>query len=97
MLERYFVAPVAGSGLACLCGRAASPPSPPAPAPESVSDTRTNAPTPVTGIEQMPVVLIYPFDVQTGVDPQIGIAIAQILAQEMAAAGGISVLPCRKA
>jgi hypothetical protein len=38
-----------------------------------------------------PVVLIYPFDVQTGADPKIGTAIAQILAQEMVAAGGITV------
>ncbi|MEO6835017.1 MAG: hypothetical protein ABI231_03805 [Candidatus Tumulicola sp.] len=37
-------------------------------------------------------VLIYPFDVQTGVDPKIGTAIAEILAQEMTAAGGLSVM-----
>ncbi len=42
---------------------------------------------------QTPVVMVYPFDVQTGADPQIGMAIAQILAQEMAAAGGINVPP----
>jgi hypothetical protein len=41
----------------------------------------------------MPVVLVYPFDVQTGADVKIGIAIAQILAQEMIAAGGITVPP----
>ena len=44
-------------------------------------------------LEQTPVVLVYPFDVQTGADPRIGTAIAQILAQEMTAAGGISVPP----
>jgi hypothetical protein len=49
-------------------------------------------PTPAS-LEQMPVVLIYPFDVQTGADPRIGVAIAQILAQEMSAVGGIAVLP----
>jgi hypothetical protein len=62
----------------------AAPPSTPAP------------PKPVTtpaSIEQMPVVLVYPFDVETGADPRIGIAIAQILAQEMVAAGGITVPP----
>lgn len=37
--------------------------------------------------------VIYPFDVQTGVDPKIGTAIAEILAEEMTAAGGLSVLP----
>ncbi len=38
-------------------------------------------------------VLVYPFDVQTGADPKIGTAIAQILAQEMSAAGSLVVLP----
>lgn len=42
---------------------------------------------------QTPTVLIYPFDVQSGTDPKIGIAIAQILSQEMKAAGGLNVLP----
>ncbi len=50
-------------------------------------------PTPGPTAEQTPVVLVYPFDVQTGADPKIGMAIAQILAQEMTAAGGISVPP----
>jgi hypothetical protein len=40
--------------------------------------------------------MIYPFDVQTGADPKIGIAIAQILAQEMTAAGGITVPPVQQ-
>jgi hypothetical protein len=75
---------VLGSSLAFAT--AAAPPTPapsPAPAP-------SGAPA---GIEALPTVVIYPFDVQTGVDPRLGIAIAQILSQEMAAAGGISVLP----
>jgi hypothetical protein len=38
-------------------------------------------------------VLVYPFDVQTGADPKIGTAIAEILAQEMGAAGSLVVLP----
>jgi hypothetical protein len=41
----------------------------------------------------MASVLVYPFDVQTGVDAKIGFAIASILAQEMQAAGGLNVLP----
>ena len=71
-----------GACVALLAG------APPTPAP-SVSPTPV-APmnTPGTGI-----ILIYPFDVQTGVDPKIGFAIAEILAQEMAAAGGLNVLP----
>lgn len=72
--------------LAMLCSSvavAAPPPSPAPPAP----------PTPVPLSGQSPVVLVYPFDVQTGADPKLGIAIAQILAQEMVAAGGITVLP----
>jgi hypothetical protein len=44
-------------------------------------------------VGQIPVVLVYPFDVETGADPRIGMAIAQILGQEMVAAGGISVPP----
>ena len=48
---------------------------------------------PPSSLEQLPVVLVYPFDVQTGADPRIGTAIAQILGQEMVAAGGITVLP----
>ncbi|HVA32734.1 MAG TPA: hypothetical protein VNG31_01215, partial [Candidatus Baltobacteraceae bacterium] len=56
---------------------AAAPPTPPPAAPSS---------------SQTPVVLIYPFDVQSGVDAKIGIAIAQILGQAMSAAGGIDVL-----
>ncbi|HEV3091657.1 MAG TPA: hypothetical protein VGX91_09510 [Candidatus Cybelea sp.] len=63
---------------------AAAPPSPvpsAAPPPSAVP----------AGIGNLPVVLIYPFEVQTGADPKLGIAIAQILAQEMVAAGGISV------
>ena len=46
------------------------------------------APSP---LDQLPVVMIYPFDVQTGADQKLGMAIAQILAQEMAQAGGIAV------
>ncbi len=70
------------SALACalLFSTAATPPTPPPP-----------VPTPAAGIQQLPIVVIYPFDVQTGTDPRIGSAIAQILAQEMIAAGGINV------
>ena len=62
----------------------------------AVNAAPTPTPEPVAtpaAIEQMPVVLVYPFDVQTGADPRIGMAIAQILAQEMVAAGGITVPP----
>ncbi len=58
---------------------AATPPPPP-------------PPTPVPALEgRNPSVIVYPFDVQTGADPKIGIAIAQILGQEMVAAGGVTV------
>ena len=83
MLERISLRGVLGVALLCaslLFATAAAPPSP-APSP------------PPAGIEQMPVVVIYPFDVQAGVDPRLGIAIAVILAKVMTAAGGISVLP----
>jgi len=51
------------------------------------------AASPPPGIEAAPAVLVYPFDVETGSDPRIGYAIAQILAHEMIAAGGLTVLP----
>ena len=66
---------------------AAAPPSP-TPAPK-ISPT----PLPSVPTTTAATVLIYPFDVQTGVDQKIGFAIAEILAQEMAAAGGLGVLP----
>jgi hypothetical protein len=72
-----------------LATAAAAPPATPAP-----QASRSPAPAaPPPSLEQMPVVLVYPFDVQTGADPRIGNAIGQILAQEMTAAGGITVLP----
>ena len=85
-------------GLAALCcallfATAATPTPTPAPAP-AASPSAT--PTPPTGIEQLPTVLVYPFDVQTGADPRIGMAIGQILGQEMVAAGGINVLPIQQ-
>jgi hypothetical protein len=68
-------------GPALLCSAillaAVAPPPPPTPGPSFSG--------------QNPIVLVYPFDVQTGADPKLGIAIAQILAQEMTAAGGITV------
>ncbi|HEY6485495.1 MAG TPA: hypothetical protein VIX83_03835 [Candidatus Cybelea sp.] len=74
---------------------AAAPPQPspaPAPSPSPSPSSSASAP-PAPRLSQVPVILIYPFDVQTGADPKIGIAIAQISAQEMAAAGGIEIPP----
>ncbi|HEY6326328.1 MAG TPA: hypothetical protein VIW73_07455 [Candidatus Cybelea sp.] len=72
-------------GAALLCSSialaAATPPPPPPPTPGA------------SRAGQNPSVIVYPFDVQTGADPKIGIAIAQILGQEMVAAGGINVPP----
>lgn len=71
---------------------AAAPPTPPpSPAPFVPSSPQPTPAIPSAG--QGPVVIVYPFDVQTGADPRIGTAIAQILGQEMAAAGGITVRP----
>ena len=88
-----------------LFGAEAPPPQPtPPPAttpsaavtpPRPVASTPPVATTP-TPAASLPAgtasVVIYPFDVQTGVDQKIGIAIAEILAQEMTAAGGLNVL-----
>lgn len=98
-------------GLAALCiapifATAAAPPAP-APKPSAtavaspattpvVSPTAKAPPSAPAGLQQLPTVVIYPFDVQTGADPRIGSAIAQILAQEMTAAGGITVPPVQQ-
>jgi hypothetical protein len=88
-------------GLAALClaltfATAAAPPTPAPPAPSAkptVTPAASATASPVAGLNALPVVVIYPFDVQTGADPRIGAAIGQILAQEMTAAGGITVPP----
>jgi TolB-like protein/uncharacterized protein (DUF697 family) len=51
----------------------------------------TPAPLPPS-VGRQPVILIYPFDVQTGADQKLGTAVAQIFGQEMATAGGMTVL-----
>ncbi|MBV8497841.1 MAG: hypothetical protein JO003_01110 [Candidatus Eremiobacteraeota bacterium] len=76
---RRLVGPALLSSAIALAAATPPPPPPPTPGP------------PIAG--QNPVVVVYPFDVQTGADPKIGIAIAQILGQEMVAAGGITVPP----
>jgi hypothetical protein len=91
MAEKRFAHRMAGLILSCsLLGFivAATPSPPPLPQPSPPSTPAT----PSSSLEQLPVVLVYPFDVQTGSDARIGTAIAQILGQEMAAAGGITVL-----
>jgi hypothetical protein len=50
----------------------------------------TPAPAATAGIGT-PSLVIYPFDVQGGMDKKIGIAMAQITAQQISAAGGINV------
>ncbi|MBV9334031.1 MAG: hypothetical protein JO146_08480 [Candidatus Eremiobacteraeota bacterium] len=80
LLRRFLMTALISSSLAFALGATPPPPVP------------TAAPAPA-GIDQLPTVIVYPFDVQTGSDPRIGIAIGQILAQEMGAAGGLTVLP----
>ena len=72
---------------------AAAPPPTPTPAPATPAPKISPPPVAVPSSGQAATILIYPFDVQTGVDPKIGFAIASILAQEMAQAGGLNVLP----
>jgi hypothetical protein len=52
----------------------------------------TPAPAATAGIGT-PSLVIYPFDVQGGMDKKIGVAMAQITAQQISAAGGINVAP----
>ncbi len=49
-------------------------------------------PAPLPPVNREPVILVYPFDVQTGADRKLGSAVAQIFGQQMAAAGGVQVL-----
>ncbi len=53
-------------------------------------------PAPAATADRQAALVIYPFDVQGGIDKKIGIAMAQITAQEIAAAGGISVSPVQE-
>lgn len=69
---------------------AAGAPPKPTPAPNVSPTPAAVSSAPAAGAA---TVLVYPFDVQTGVDPKIGTAIAEILAQEMATAGELTVLP----
>lgn len=85
-MRRFFGVLLLGSSLAFL---AAAPTPPATPAPK-ISPTPAAAPPASAAVTTS--VLIYPFDVQTGVDAKIGTAIAEILAQEMTAAGGLSVM-----
>jgi hypothetical protein len=94
MPKRSLLRRIAASLFLCssLAFVAAAPPTPqPSPPPFIPSSPQPTPAEPSAG--QAPVVIIYPFDVQTGADPRIGTAIAQILGQEMAAAGGITVRP----
>ena len=53
---------------------------------------RTPTPAPPLPGTAQPVVLIYPFEAPSDIDPRNGIAIAQIYAQVMSQTGGVTVL-----
>jgi TolB-like protein len=65
---------------------------PPTPTPSPQATASPLSPPAPANASQAPVILVYPFDAQSGADPKIGLAIATILAQEMAASGGVTVL-----
>ena len=88
VVRRLFGVLLLGSSLVLLVAAAAAG-RVPTPSPDPDAGRRP----PRRSAADAATVLIYPFDVQTGVDAKIGIAIASILAQEMAAAGGLNVWP----
>jgi len=83
-LRRLFGVVLFVSSLALM---AAVPTPAPMPTPAPVL-----APTPPPALAQNPTVLIYPFDAANGSDAKIGSAVAQIYAQTMSGAGGLTVL-----
>ncbi len=78
----YVVVLFSSIGLAAVAPPATPPPLPATPPPAPIG--------------QSPTVVVYPFEVQTGADARLGMAIAQILGQEMTAAGSITVPPIPK-
>jgi hypothetical protein len=76
-------------GLLLLIAVASPQPSPPTAQPPAPSPSPPLPPF----LSQAPAIVVYPFDVQGGVDPRVGMAIAQIFSQQMIAAGQITVLP----
>jgi hypothetical protein len=89
MLERILSRGLAALLLLSSVTLAAATAPTPSPSPRpTISPTAAASSAP---LGQLPIVVIYPFEVQTGADARIGTAIAQILSEEMAAAGGISV------
>jgi hypothetical protein len=87
-LRRLFGALLLASSVVLIAAGAAPSPQP------SAAPLVTPTPVPTAPpLQQQPTLLIFPFDVQTGVDSKIGTAIAQILAQEMTNAGGVTILP----
>jgi hypothetical protein len=74
-----------------LAGAFAPPTPAPVPTPRA---TPAAMPMPnATAGASIPTVIVYPFDVQGGLDPKIGSAMASITAQAMTASGGLNVLP----
>ena len=86
-------------GIVLLCSSIALVAAGPSPAP-SIAPLAIPKNAPTTGpiatappVGQQPTVIIYPFDSLSGLDPKVGAAISQILAQEITNAGGVTVLP----
>jgi hypothetical protein len=87
---RFFAAIILCASVV-LIAAAPTPTSTPVPISTPVLTAPTTPPPLPPGVAG--TVLVYPFDVQTGADPKIGTAIAEILGQEMSQAGSLVVLP----
>jgi hypothetical protein len=89
---RFFAAIILCASVVLI---AAAPTPTPTPTPVPISTPVLTAPTtpPPLPPGVAGTVLVYPFDVQTGANPKIGAAIAEILGEEMSQAGSLVVLP----
>ncbi|HLJ73808.1 MAG TPA: hypothetical protein VKU62_04440, partial [Thermoanaerobaculia bacterium] len=70
----------------------AAPTATPSPSPRG-SATAKPLPAATAFVPNGPEVIIYPFEAEQGLTPQVGLQVAQIFVQQFDASGGVIVLP----